>query len=214
MPLVWRQPQSYNLVFRCNIKSHTRGYFTTTNNLVDLWPLVKSGGLYKTVVSHLLKWDTIINKSIDPKHITGILSLPLCILNFKESLAFVNLEQIISELQAVEWLKAIGFFEAGQKNMIRDDTKIFTSWVVKRKTRTQYPQKSLVKPVVHLDVAASRHKPTEQHIQKKRYFTPKWLACTKTITWITAVFSGQSLTPRERNRSNGKNYSKTYSLQT
>ena len=67
MPLVWRQPQSYNLVFRCNIKSHIRGYFTTTHNLVDLWPLVKSGGLYKTVVSHLLKWDTIINKSIDPK---------------------------------------------------------------------------------------------------------------------------------------------------
>ena len=102
MPLVWRQPQSYNLVFRCNIKSHIRGYFTTTHNLVDLWPLVKSGGLYKTVVSHLLKWDTIINKSIDPKHITGILGFPLCILNFKESLAFVNLEQIISELQTVE----------------------------------------------------------------------------------------------------------------
>ena len=52
--------------------------------------------------SGFLKWDTIINKSIDPKHITGILSFPLCILNFKESLAFVNLEQIISELQAVE----------------------------------------------------------------------------------------------------------------
>ena len=28
--------------------------------------------------------------------------------------------------------------------MIRNDTKIFTSWVVKKKTRTQYPQKSLV----------------------------------------------------------------------
>ena len=90
--------------------------------------------------------------------------------------------------------------------MIRDDTRIFTSWVVKRKTRTQYPQKSLVNLLYTWTFnTASRHKPTEQHIRKNRYFTHKWLACTKTITWITAVFSGQSLTPRERNRSNGKN---------
>ena len=36
MPLVYRQPQSYNLVLGCNIKSHVRGYFTTTHNLVNL----------------------------------------------------------------------------------------------------------------------------------------------------------------------------------
>ena len=36
MPLVCRQTQSYNLVFGCIIKSHTRGYFTTIHNLVNL----------------------------------------------------------------------------------------------------------------------------------------------------------------------------------
>ena len=35
-----------NLVlFGCTIESHMRGYFITNHNLVNLWPLVKSGGL-------------------------------------------------------------------------------------------------------------------------------------------------------------------------
>ena len=35
-----------NLVlFGCNIKSYIRGYFIANHNLVNLWPLVKSGGL-------------------------------------------------------------------------------------------------------------------------------------------------------------------------
>ena len=32
-------------IIRIYIKSHIRGYFITTHNPVDLWPLVKSGGL-------------------------------------------------------------------------------------------------------------------------------------------------------------------------
>ena len=42
-----------NLVFACNIKSHIRGYFITTHNLVDFWPLVKSGGLFNNYFSSL-----------------------------------------------------------------------------------------------------------------------------------------------------------------
>ena len=34
------------IFFRCNIKSNITGYFITTYTLVDLRPLVKSGGLY------------------------------------------------------------------------------------------------------------------------------------------------------------------------
>ena len=49
---------------------------------------------YKTIVSHF-------NQYIQ-KHVTGVLSFPICILNSKESLAFVKLEQIISELQKVQ----------------------------------------------------------------------------------------------------------------
>ena len=62
---------------------------------------------YKTIVSHF-------NQYIQ-KHVTGILSFPISILNSKECLAFVKLEKIISELQTVEYLKAVGFFEAGQR---------------------------------------------------------------------------------------------------
>ena len=82
--------------------------------------------------------------------------------------------------------------------------KIFTLWVFKKKTRAQIPSEIPCKPVVYLDGTASRHKPTEHHIRKNWYFTHKWLACTKTITWIIAVFSGQSLTRGRETEATGK----------
>ena len=61
------------------------------------------------------------------------------------------------------------------------------------------------KPVVYLDGTTSGQKPAEHHIRKMRYFTHKWLAiCTKTITWITAVFYGQSRTPERVTETTGK----------
>ena len=83
-----------NLVlFGCTIESHMRGYFITNHNLGNLWPLVKSG--------RLQDYSTHFNQQIQ-NHVKGILSFPICLLNSKESLAFVKLERIISELQEVE----------------------------------------------------------------------------------------------------------------
>ena len=87
--------------------------------------------------------------------------------------------------------------------------KIFTLWVFKKKTRTQYPQKSLANLLYTWTEPLQDIHQQNIIFEKNRYFTHKWLACTKTITWIKAVFfSGQSLTPREGNRSNGKNICK------
>ena len=72
------------------------------------------------------------------------------------------------------------------------------------------PAEISCKPVVYLDGTTSGHKPTEHHIPKKRYFfifTHEWLAAsTTTITWITAVFYGQSVysTPERETETTGK----------
>ena len=57
--------------------------------------------------------------------------------------------------------------------MIRDDTKVFHFVGCQEENVDTIPSEIPCKPVVQLDVAASGHKPTKQHIRKNRYFTHK-----------------------------------------
>ena len=59
--------------------------------------------------------------------------------------------------------------------MIRDDTKIYISLVFKKKTRTQYPQKSLVK-LLYTWTEPLQDMINQPNIilkKKNRYFTDK-----------------------------------------
>ena len=99
--------------------------------------------------------------------------------------------------------------------MIRElISKIFTLWVFKKKTRTQYAQKSLVKPVVYLEGTASGHKPTEHHIRKKQIFYSQMTRLHQNNNLNYSRLLRPVAHSRDRNRSNGKNYIKTCSLQT
>ena len=57
--------------------------------------------------------------------------------------------------------------------MITDDTKVFHFVGCQEENADTIPSEIPCKPVVQLDIAASGHKPTKQHIRKNRYFTHK-----------------------------------------
>ena len=67
-------------------------------------------------------------------------------------------------------MKAVGFFEAGQKKMIRDDKQDFHVVGLQEENTDTIPSEIPGKPVVYLDGTASGHTPTEHHIRKKQIF--------------------------------------------
>ena len=60
-----------------------------------------------------------------------------------------------------------------KEKMIRDDKQDFHFVGFQEENAGTIPSEIPCKPVVYLDGTASRHKPTEHHIRKNRYFTHK-----------------------------------------